>query len=285
MDTLMTWKRHARVCSLALSLLSLVATGSVLAAENAAENEEVTPTPLPSLQPLLTEEAQLRSVGVAAQAQVSRIASSRQDLIAEYRKVQKELDIQKLYNEQLQAQIRVQDVKKLEIRQAIEDVGILQRQIPPLAGKMLDSLSNYISLDLPFRNERRKSQIEVAQQSMVSADIKPSEQLRQILEIYDIELQYSRTIGTYDQFIQLGNRELEVSVLRWGRMALLFLSKDESKVGIYNPEADEWQTLPNRFRNAVRKALRMARKQASLDMVLLPVPAAVKVEAAAGDDS
>lgn len=285
MNTSLNWKKPTAVSAAVSAIVSaaaMLAAPAALYGEEAAEEAAAQPL---SLQPVLQAEAQLRASGVSAQEQVNDLASARQDLMADYRRVQKELDIQKLYNAQLQAQIRVQDAKKLEIRQAIEDVSRLQRQIPPLSGKMLESLADYIRLDLPFHIQLRTGQIEMVRQSMVSADIKPSEQLRQILELYDIEMQYSRTIDTYDQFIDIDNHELEVSVLRWGRLALLFLSKDESTVGIYNAQQKQWQALPSSYRNDVRKGLRMARKQASLDLLLLPVPAAVKVSAAAGDDS
>ena len=215
---------------------------------------------------------------MASQQQVDKISSSRQDLLAEYRRTQKELGIQELYNQQIRAQIAVQEAKKKELLASIQGVDQLQREIPPLSYKMLESLESYVKLDLPFQIEERLTQIAKVRASLNSADIKPSEQLRQILELYDIELQYSRTIDTYNEFIDIAGASREVSVLRWGRMALIYLSLDERSVGIFDPADKTWKPLPASFRNAVRKGLRMARKQTSLDMLLLPVPQAIEVK-------
>ena len=254
----------------------LILTPASTAQDNPEANTETISEPL-SVEPLIAANSSLRQSAVRAQEQVDSISGTRIDLLAEYRKVQKELDIQKLYNAQIEAQIRVQEAKKLELRQSILHADRLQQQIPPLSAKMLESLESYIKLDLPFKTEARLEQVGRVRQSLNSADIKPSEQLRQILELYDIEMQYSRTIDSFDEFIEIDGEPREVSVLRWGRMALIYLSLDETEVGIYDADQGFWRRLPTNFRNAVRQGLRMARKQASLDMLLLPVPAPIEV--------
>ena len=273
--------KHSRLSTTILTV-SCAAALFVLAPPSTAQNSpETTPEPL-SVQPLIAANSSLRESAVRAQEQVDSISGKRIDLLAEYRKVQKELDIQKLYNAQIEAQIGVQEAKKLELRQSILHADRLQQQIPPLSSKMLESLESYIKLDLPFKTEARLEQVARVRQSLNSADIKPSEQLRQILELYDIEMQYSRTIDSFDEFIEIDGEPREVSVLRWGRMALIYLSLDETEVGIYDADQGFWRRLPASFRNAVRQGLRMARKQASLDMLLLPVPAPIEV--ALGDN-
>ena len=273
--------KHSRLSTTILTVSCATAL-FVLAPPSTAQNSpETTPEPL-SVQPLIAANSSLRESAVRAQEQVDSISGKRIDLLAEYRKVQKELDIQKLYNAQIEAQIGVQEAKKLELRQSILHADRLQQQIPPLSSKMLESLESYIKLDLPFKTEARLEQVARVRQSLNSADIKPSEQLRQILELYDIEMQYSRTIDSFDEFIEIDGEPREVSVLRWGRMALIYLSLDETEVGIYDADQGFWRRLPASFRNAVRQGLRMARKQASLDMLLLPVPAPIEV--ALGDN-
>lgn len=230
---------------------------------------------LPSVEPLLVAQSQLLKRAVTSQKQVNDIVNQRMVLLTEYRKIHKELDIQALYNQQLSAQIQVQEAKKKELKVSIQASDRLQQQVPPLAYRMLESLETYINLDLPFHLEQRREQVERVRQSLNSADFESSEQLRQVLELYDIEMQYSTTIDTYDAFVETEDGEREVNILRWGRMSLIYLSKDERSVGIFDATSRSWKPLSLSYRNAVRSGLRMARKQASLDIVLLPVAAAV----------
>ncbi|MGI9345315.1 MAG: DUF3450 domain-containing protein [Gammaproteobacteria bacterium] len=251
----------------------LVFVGLSIGTAQSLEAFEADAYPEETLDPVIQAGGDLRNVAVKSQEQIDNLASTRTTLLGEYRNLQKEIDIQLLYNNQIKAQIDVQEAKKQELQLSIRKVDELQRQVSPLSYKMLESLARAVELDLPFHLYERRQRVERVRQSMTSADIKPSEQLRQILELYDIELQYSSTIDTYDEFIKVEGVEREVNVLRWGRMALIYLSLDESAVGIYDADTQSWRSLPIRYRNAVRQGLRMARKQASIDMLLLPVKA------------
>ena len=74
----------------------------------------------------------------------------------------------------------------------------MQRQIPPLAQKMLDTLETFVTLDTPFRKEERRARIDLVRSSLAKPKVTASEQVRQVLEAYNIEAEYGRKIDTYE---------------------------------------------------------------------------------------
>ena len=48
-----------------------------------------------------------------------------------------------------------------KLDEQLVQVVVMQRQIPPLAGKMLDTLETFINLDTPFRSEERKTRVDL----------------------------------------------------------------------------------------------------------------------------
>jgi hypothetical protein len=76
----------------------------------------------------------------------------------------------------------------------------------------------------------------------------------------------------------MADRELTVNFLRVGRIALVYQSLDESEGGVWNQELRRWELLDSSFRSAIRQGLRIARKQAAPDLILLPLLAAKRGE-------
>ena len=61
---------------------------------------------------------------------------------------------------------------------------------------------------------------------------------------------------------------------RFGRIALVFQSLDETESGVWNQQTRSWDSLDSSYRSAIRQGLRIARKQAAPDLIRLPLPAA-----------
>ena len=59
----------------------------------------------------------------------------------------------------------------------------MQRQIPPLAQKMLDTLETFIKLDTPFRIEERRGRVDLVRSSLSKPKVTASEQVRQVLKL------------------------------------------------------------------------------------------------------
>ena len=189
-------------------------------------------------------------------------------IVNEYKVVSKQVEGLKLYNAQKRIQIQAQLDLMDKLDEQLVQVVVMQRQIPPLAGKMLDSLETFIQLDTPFRAEERRARIDLVRSSMSKPKVTASEQVRQVLEAYNIEAEYGRKIDTYEDKLSDGT---VVNILVIGRIGMFYQTKDERTSGRWDNEVGEWVELPGSYRKPIRDGIRMAKKLAPVDMLLMPV--------------
>ena len=189
-------------------------------------------------------------------------------IVNEWKAVSKQVEGLKLYNEQKRIQIKAQ----LDLMDKLDDqlvqVVVMQRQIPPLAQRMLESLESFIALDTPFRIEERQNRIDLVRSSLAKPKVTASEQVRQVLEAYNIEAEYGRKIDTYESTLLDGT---VVNILVIGRIGMFYQTKDEQSSGRWNNETNTWDELPGSYRKPIRNGIRMAKKLAPTDMLMMPV--------------
>jgi hypothetical protein len=150
--------------------------------------------------------------------------------------------------------------------------------VTPLMLRMIDALSAFVSLDVPFLEEERTERILELRKLMRKANVTESEKYRRIMEAYQIENEYGRTIEAYRSTLDRDDKEVTVNFLRVGRIALVYQSLDESQAGVWNQHSRSWEPLDGSFRSAIRQGLRIARKQTAPDLIRLPLPAPEKGE-------
>ncbi|MBK7171247.1 MAG: DUF3450 domain-containing protein [Gammaproteobacteria bacterium] len=212
--------------------------------------------------------------GQASQAKIDKIADETRDLLQEYKTVTKQIDGLKVYNARLEKQIANQTTRASQIDQSIADVTIIQRQITPLVIRMIDGLEEFVALDLPFHLQERGDRIAFLRNNLDRADVTTAEKFRQVLEAYKIEIEYGRKIDTYKDTITIEGVEREVNVLRVGRVALLYQTPDLAVSGHWNVATRSWEELDSaQYRSAIQNGIRMANKQAAIDLLMLPVAA------------
>jgi hypothetical protein len=115
--------------------------------------------------------------------------------------------------------------------------------------------------------------------SLNAPDISVAEKYRQVIEAYLIENEYGRKVDTYQDIVDLNGSRQEVDILQVGRVALLCQTKDTKTSARWNNADEKWDVLDNStYRNTIRKGIKMAKKQASIDILTLPIsaPEAVK---------
>ena len=189
-------------------------------------------------------------------------------IVNEWKAVSKQVEGLKLYNAQKRIQIQAQLDLMDKLDEQLVQVVVMQRQIPPLAQKMLDSLESFISLDTPFRKEERQNRIDLVRSSLAKPKVTASEQVRQVLEAYNIEADYGRKIDTYESTLNDGT---VVNILVIGRIGMFYQTKDEQSSGRWNNETGQWDELPGSYRKPIRDGIRMAKKLAPTDMLMMPI--------------
>ncbi len=211
-----------------------------------------------------------------SQARVDKIVDSSQARLVEYRSLLKQVDGLKVYNKQLSTQLESQNQLIAKFEESTSKVAIIERQMLPLIMKMVESLGQFIELDLPFHEQERAERMLFMQDNLSRADVDISEKFRQVLEVYQIENEYGRKIDSYSQIIKIDGQDHEVDVLRIGRVALVAQTKDTKLSAAYDKNTKKWIALDNStYRNSIKNGIKMSKKQATISMLKLPIPAPV----------
>lgn len=209
-----------------------------------------------------------------SQVKIDKLSEETRDLLTDYKTVMKQVDGLKVYNARLEKQIDNQNQRIAQIEESISQVTVIQRQVTPLLLRMIDSLEQFVTLDLPFHKQERADRLAFLKNNVDRSDLSVAEKFRQVLEAYKIENEYGRKIDTYADTINIGGVDREVTILRVGRVALLYQTSDAEVTGAWNKESKTWEQLDSgEFRSAVRKGIKMANKQASINILKLPVSA------------
>ena len=210
-----------------------------------------------------------------AQIRVDRIADQTDGLLQEFKQVNKQIESLRVYNSQLERQVSSQNKMMSELEESIANATVIERGITPLMISMLESLEDFIALDMPFKRDQRLAAIEELSVNLDSARFSAAEKFRQILEVYDIESYYSQSLETYRAMIDINanGTEVEVDVLRIGRVALAYQTKDKSQTGAWNKGSGAWQTLGSEYRRPVDQGIRIAKKLSPQDVIEMPITA------------
>jgi len=215
------------------------------------------------------------SAAQKAQTTVDRIADQTDGLLQEFKQVNKQIESLRVYNSQLERQIASQKQMMTELEESIENATVIERGVTPLMVNMLNGLEDFVALDMPFKKEKREQAINELFINLDSAKFSAAEKFRQILEVYDIESEYSLSMESYTDQIDIDGdgSEVEVQMLRIGRVALMYQSKDKSRAGVWNKTTNSWESLDSGYRRAVDQAIRIAVKLSPQDVIEMPITA------------
>lgn len=209
-----------------------------------------------------------------SQGRINKLQDDTNELIDKYKQVSKTIEGLKVYNSQLEKQLASQREIMTRLEGSIGQITVIQRQIQPLVMEMLETVSQFIELDAPYRKETRMGRVDKLRGMMSNADVTIAEKFRQVLEIYSIESEYARKIDSYEDELDVNGEKLNVDVLAIGRIALLYQTKDGSRTGVWDRDSKSWQELDSgEYRSEIRNAIRIAQKKAQNDIMSLPIAA------------
>ena len=211
----------------------------------------------------------------AAQERVNSIATSTDKLISKYKRELKVIEGLKVYNELFRSQIAAQERRKQKLSNAIAENAVVERQIFPLMLNMVDALEQFIKLDIPFHAKERQERVATLKATIGDAGVIGAEKLRKVYEAYQIETDFGGNLDTYRQVVDIAGQQQEVSVLRFGRVSLVYQSDDGKHNAMWDNKARQWVELDaTEYRNHIKKGLKIASKQIAPELFILPVSAA-----------
>ena len=210
---------------------------------------------------------------VKSQQQVEQLFEEKQRLLEQHRKTNSELRSLQQYDDHLQRMISAQEQKILSLQQQMDEIGVTHREVIPLMARMVETLEQFIELDVPFLFDERRHRASNLINLLDQPDVSVAEKYRRVMEAYQVETEYGRTLEAYSGNLQQDGQEKTVDFLRVGRIGLIYRSLDGSEMGFWNATSRSWQPLAEDYRQPLSQGFRMARKQVTPDLLMLPVPA------------
>ncbi|WP_185233342.1 DUF3450 domain-containing protein [Teredinibacter franksiae] len=212
------------------------------------------------------------TAGQQSQKRIDKLQSDTSSLLQKFKVVNKEIDGLRVYNTQLEKQLANQRKVIDDLENSIDQVTVIERQIQPLILRMLDGLEQFVDLDVPFHQEERRMRVAKLRANQDRADISVAEKFRQVLEAYNIEAEYGRKVDTYVDSLNVGGQERQVNMLAIGRIALMYQTTDTKLSGAWDKTQQAFVELEaGEYRASILKGIRIAKKQAAIDVLELPI--------------
>ena len=243
---------------------ALLVAGALSATPVLAQDDEV-------LKPVVDEAAKINESAAKSQEKINGITDQIDSKLQQFKTLMKEIEGLEVYNTQLRKQINSQEQEMADLNSAIDEVSVVERQITPLMMRMIDGLAQFIELDMPFLPEERANRVADLRAMMDRADVAASEKFRRVMEAFQVEMDYGRTMEAYSGIHSIDGQERDVEFLRLGRTALIYQTRDASRQGVWNKQTRQWEELDSGYRTQITKGLRMAKKQLAPDLLMLPV--------------
>ncbi len=209
-----------------------------------------------------------------SQEKINDLYDQSQELLNEYRNLVEQTENLKVYNDHVKTLVDDQSNQLASLDKQIGTIEGTKQGIVPLMYKMIDTLEAFVKADMPINLKARLERIERLRSNMSNASINTSEQYRTVLEAYQIEKDLGSVIATYTDKLDVGGAEKTVNFVHVGRVAFLAQSLDEKEAWMWNKKTGQWEALGAEFLDSTKLAIRVAGKQATPELLKLPVLAA-----------
>ena len=188
-----------------------------------------------------------------------------------YRATLKEIDGLEIYNQLLELQIENQARVKVDLEKSIIVASQINRQIVPVMTKMIESLDQFVELDVPFLLEERNNRVDFLKELMQREDVTVAEKFRKVFEAYQLEAKFGKTIETYPGYINIDGEDLAVDYFRLGRLGLFYRTPDGDETGFWNQITNQWNHEGSSLDNEIKAALDISNRQSPPNFILLPL--------------
>ena len=209
------------------------------------------------------------NAAATSQNSVNRLNDQTEELLVQYRTVLSEIESLQVYNQQLENAVNDQNNIIQSMNDQMTELESTNRAIVPMVIEMVDMIRKIVEADVPFRKQERLDRVSKLEAMLDNSSVTTSEKYRKVTEAYQIELDYGRSVSTYQD--ELPTNNIKVKFLQIGRTALLYQTLDEKQSGMWNAQSKQFEQLDDRYNSAIKEGLRIAAKQAAPNLIGLPV--------------
>jgi len=218
------------------------------------------------------ESAALTREAVQSQQRIEQLDDATREALERYREAISRRDQLHDYNQQLEGIVSAQREELERLQSQLASIADTQHEVLPLLQRMIASLERFVELDLPFQLEERQERVAQLKTLMANPAVSVAEKYRRVLEAYQIESDYGRTLEAWRGELQDDTGTRVVDFLRLGRLMLFYQTPDASEQGYWQPEQGGWAALPGDYRRTLEQGLNIARQQQTPVMLRLPLP-------------
>lgn len=193
-----------------------------------------------------------------------------QDAGTRYAQILADADTTARYNVTIEEQLRSQASEMTALQQQIAGLDATAADVAPMLQRMFDDFEKFVTADVPFLTTERMQRVERLRELMGNLEASPGEKFRRLLEGYTIEMEYGRTMDSYQGMLADGR---EAEFVRLGRISLMYRTVDGAESGYWDNQQKMWVADPDHAR-AIEEALRIAKQEGAPDLITVPVPAA-----------
>lgn len=200
------------------------------------------------------------------QKEIDGLHEQTSQMVDQYSTALREIESYDIYNKQLKAIVRSQGDDLVSLQQQIIEIEVTAQQIMPMMQRMIDTLKQFVEQDIPFLPDERAERLIRLEETMKRADITVAEKYRKILEAYQIEIEYGRTLEAYRALL----RDKNVNFLKIGRVAFFYETLDAQSYGVWHPKQKTWQPVEDReVKKSIATGIKIARKQHSPELLTI----------------
>jgi len=218
----------------------------------------------------LREASQSTASSAASQQTVESLDDEAGDMQREYSALLQRKDSLDIFVKRQELYLESQTDEISSLREQLNTVEQTKQDLVPMMIRMAVDLRNEIKSDYPFNRDRRLAAVDRVMANLSDPSVAPVEQYRQILTAYQNEVTYGQGVNSYEgPHPDDANRT--VDFLRFGRVSFVYMSKEEDEIKFYDLESGGWTSVGTDLALQMRQAIRMAKNEATQDLVTIPV--------------
>ena len=198
-------------------------------------------------------------------------AGKKSELMARYRSFKANQDHLEKLKLKTESALSAQRAQVAEFERRIKESGRIRGELQSYLESVVTQLEEFIKKDLPFLSKERAARISSIKETLARPDKPAAEKYRRVMEALQVETEYGRTVEVYQDTIDLNGQSVLIDILRMGRLSLFYQTPDGKVVGHYDRAAGTWVSLPSKYRRQINRAVEMARRERTIDLVRLPI--------------
>ncbi|PHR94361.1 MAG: hypothetical protein COA69_01835 [Robiginitomaculum sp.] len=210
------------------------------------------------------------AASAASQQRVETLDDDADSMIRDYRAILQQIDNIKLFVDQQDIYLDSQKAELASLARQLDTVEAIKQGMAPMMLRMTVAIEDSIEADLPFMLIERRARIARVKSALSNPDVTPVEQYRQVLNAFKIEVSYGQGLYSYEG-PHPTKSGMKVNYLRYGRVALVYMTKDESEIASYDLASQSWQSVDAKNALEIRQAIRVAKGEAAPKLVLAPL--------------